>query len=112
MNTPEGILIEDGELTIHVRKASKVSVNSLRLSFFMNLLLQKSKSKSDLLKPSKMPSSQISQMFSENKFDSIQDDLLRIELQKKFGGKYQLLHKTINPYQPLSYILRNPGVPR
>ena len=24
MNTPEGILIEDGELTIHVRKASKV----------------------------------------------------------------------------------------
>ena len=25
MNTPEGLLIEDGELTIHVRKASKVS---------------------------------------------------------------------------------------
>ena len=30
MNTPEGILIEDGELTIHVRKASKVSVNMLK----------------------------------------------------------------------------------
>ena len=86
MNTPEGILIEDGELTIHVRKASKVSVN--KLSFLIKLFLQKSKSKSDLLKPSKMPSSQVSQMFSENKFDSIQDDLLRIELQKKFGGKY------------------------
>ena len=34
-----------------------------------------------------MRPSQISQMFSDNKFDSIQDDLLKIELQKKFGGK-------------------------
>ena len=30
----------------------------------------------------------MSQMFSEDKFETIQDDLLRIELQKKFGGKY------------------------
>ena len=29
MNTPEGLLIEDGELTIHVRKASKVSVTTM-----------------------------------------------------------------------------------
>ena len=29
MNTPEGLLIEDGELTIHVRKASKVSGTTL-----------------------------------------------------------------------------------
>ena len=32
MNTPEGILIEDGELTIHVRKASKVRSIKLKLS--------------------------------------------------------------------------------
>ena len=32
-------------------------------------------------------------MFSEDKFESIQDDLLRIELQKKFGGKYHVLRK-------------------
>ena len=87
MNTPEGLLIEDGELTIHVRKASKVSATLSKIIMLIKLFIQKSKSKSDLLKPSKIPSSQMSQMFSENKFDSIQDDLLKIELQKKFGGK-------------------------
>ena len=82
MNTPEGILIEDGELTIHVRKASKVRSIKLKLSHNEVFFLQKSKRKGDLMRPS-----QISQMFSDNKFDSIQDDLLKIELQKKFGGK-------------------------
>ena len=40
MNTPEGILIEDGELTIHVRKATKVSVTILaKISMLIKLFL-------------------------------------------------------------------------
>ena len=53
-----------------------------------------------------MRPSQISQMFSDNKFDSIQDDLLKIELQKKFGGK--LCQVSIMSISPLT--LRPTGV--
>ena len=51
----------------------------------------------------------MSQMFSEDKFETIQDDLLRIELQKKFGGKYHILRKTMRQCHIHSHILRTTG---
>ena len=45
MNTPEGILIEDGELTIHVRKASKVSKSNNIISILMPFSLEVKKQK-------------------------------------------------------------------
>jgi len=71
MDTSEGLLIEDGELTIHIRKATKKPI------------VKENKS---IGSSSKAPSSQLSKMFCGSKFENIQDDLLKIELLKKFGG--------------------------
>jgi len=78
MNTPEGLLIEDGELTIHVRTATKKPRP------------KKDNDSNKIIVPAPpTPPSQISQLFTGTKFENIQDDLLKIELFKKFGASSQ-----------------------
>lgn len=53
----------------------------------------------------------MSQMFSEDKFETIQDDLLRIELQKKFGGKCHFFRKSMCHYVTSSLTSSGPQEP-
>lgn len=67
MDTGEGITLEDGELTIHIRRAAP-----------------KNKRVKEKIKEPKLDTTQISKMFSGNMFEKIQSDLLRIEMYRKF----------------------------
>jgi len=67
MDTEEGITLEDGELTIHIRRAAP-----------------KNKRAKENMKEPKAEIKEISKMFSGNMFEKIQNDLLRIEMCRKF----------------------------
>ena len=100
MNTSEGILIEDGELTIHVRKASKVRRQRERererqcvmtgvhrvVSTIFKSYSQKPKPETKTPESQAAHSSEISKMLGSN-YERLQDELIKIELLKKFGGR-------------------------
>jgi len=67
MDTAEGITLEDGELTIHIRRA-----------------VPKNKRVKEKVRETKSDTPEISKMFTGNLFENIQTDLLRIELFRKF----------------------------
>jgi len=67
MDTAEGITLEDGELTIHIRRA-----------------LPKNKRVKEKVKEPKSDTPEISKMFTGNLLENIQNDLLRIEMFRKF----------------------------
>ena len=87
MNTSEGILIEDGELTIHVRRATKVG-DTLVYRLYTLFKSYSQKPRIETTTQSQAQPAEISSVFTAStKYESIQAELLKIELLKKFGGE-------------------------